>query len=85
MPTLKIEFDIQEDLMEFGTWLIESGLDGQQSYLSWIKNCAENLLPVDFNFHGSGHTGKDFLANFTIQTTKIPKDEWEELKEHIDW
>lgn len=81
---LKIEFDTKEDLMEFGTWLIEHGLDGVGSYLSWMKHDVA-ILPVGFNFHGSGHTGEDFLKDFTIRTTKMKKEEWEDLKDHIDW
>lgn len=58
MPTLKIEFNNQNALEEFATWLCESG---EQEYFTWMEcqDVPENEIVESFIYHHSKHITSD--------------------------
>jgi hypothetical protein len=83
MPKLTIEFDSQEALEGFATWLCESGEQEYWSYYEDYGNPEENPPIVSFNYHPEDESfpedderryGK-FLEGNVIKTEEIKEEE----------
>jgi hypothetical protein len=85
--TLKIEFDNEEAMLGFASWLCESG---EQSYWNWME-CREqdedgDITAVQFHYHGVEDETKaqndparygEFMCDNIIRTTcgRLNRDE----------